>query len=532
MAASAIARAESCSVDEAIARLRDARPPSRRAVLRGAAVLGAGGLLPMAGCRRRGFAQNPGGARVVVVGGGLAGLSCLHTLAKKGIYAELYEAQDTVGGRVLTARGLFQGGAGLHTELGGQFIDSWHEATLALAEDLDLTLIDRETDLPLERTFFINGARYTETELAERLLPIAEAVDACYEVIQDDGETISYEVEAGASGYDNQSLAEFLSACDGDDVINRLIEAAYLSEYGLDLAEQSALNLILMLGTDPGALDLYGGSDERYMISGGNDLLATGLADRYGDRVHLGASLEAVIEGDDQTTLVFEDGTEVEADVVVLTLPFTVLRRLDLQVAMSDVKRRCINELGYGMNAKVLLPFSRRFWRDQGESGEVYTSLDIQSTWDSTQLQDGTLGVLTVHLGGARGVSVGNGTVEEQAALCLADLELVYPGCGDLAGADPRRQHWPSVPTALGSYACYKVGQYTSIGGAEGEPVGNIFFAGEHCSYDSQGYLNGAIETGQQAARDVASLLNGSRVRVVPRATRRLPRVGLTRPTW
>jgi monoamine oxidase len=60
---------------------------------------------------------------------------------------------------------------------------------------------------------------------------------------------------------------------------------------------------------------------------------------------------------------------------------------------------------------------------------------------------------------------------------------------------------WPTFPFTLGAYSCYKVGQWTTIAGAEIKPVGNLFFAGEHCSQDFQGYMNGAAETGKQVAK-------------------------------
>lgn len=520
-AASAVARTGVCP-EELLAR---ARGPSRRAVLRGAGVAAA--ALPLVGCRREGFASNPGRARVIVVGGGLAGLAALHRLAQGGIYAELYEALDYVGGRALSVEGLFYGGTEIITELGGQFVDSWHTETLDLASELGIDLLDRSLDAGLERVFYINGARRSESELVELLVPVASAVDACYDVIQDDGELISYEEASGATAYDNESLSAFLENTDADSVIKSVIGAAYLSEYGLDLGEQSALNLILMLGTDPGTLDLYGGSDERYLISGGSQRLATGLAERYDDRLHLGRGLDALVENHDGTyTLTLSDGSTVDADVVVMTLPFSVLRRLDLQITMSDVKRQCINELGYGTNSKVLLPFATRFWREGGESGELYTDLDIQSGWDDTQLQAGTQGVMTLHVGGAAGLALGTGTIASHASASLSDLEQIWPGCSSGAGQDPFIMAWPMVPTALGSYACYRVGQYTTIGGAEGEPAGNVYFAGEHCSYDCQGYLNGAVQSGQSAADDVIALLGAGRGRRAARATRRFPRPG------
>lgn len=530
LAAASAERAGICPAEHALPRTR--RPVSRRQVV--AALGGAGvgaGLLPLIGCRKTGFKANPGDARVVIVGGGLGGMAALHQLAKKGIYAELYESLPSVGGRVVSSKGLFYGAPKLVTELGGEFIDSGHAALLNLVDELGLPLLDREQDTPLPLTYYVNGARYSEADLLARMGTVAGAIDYSYTMIEDEGENLSYEDDAGALDLDNQSIAEFLTSCETDDVVYRVLESAYRSAYGLDLEEQSSLNLIFMLGTDPSQLELYGTSDERYSVEGGNAQIASSLFDLYEDRIFLGASLESIREASNGTyTLSFEDGAEVEADYVILTLPFTVLRRLNLQVEMSDVKRKCINELGYGTSSKLILPYAERFWTAAGESGEVFTDLYIQSTWDSSKLQDGNRGTITAHLGGQGGIDIGTGTIADQAALCAADLEEMYPGSSALAGDDPYRMHWPSVPTALGGYACYKVGQYTSIGGAEGEPVGRILFAGEHCSYEYQGYMNGAVETGVDAANELVAILEGEHSGLFgwrrARASRRFPRIG------
>lgn len=535
LAAASAERAGVLAGDAALDQLRRASSrcaPTRRRILAGMGATGAvaGGLLPLIGCGRDGFKSNPGNARVVIVGGGLAGMAALNQLAKKGIYAELYEALSTPGGRVVSGEGLFYGAPKLNTELGGEFIDSGHVEILDLVDELGLTLLDRQQDTPLDMVYFVDGARYTERDLLDRMGTVAGAIDYSYSSIEDEGENLSYEDDAGAFELDNQSIADFLTGCDADPVIYRVLESAYRSAYGLDLEDQSALNLIFMLGTDPAQLELYGTSDERYSISGGNAQICSLLADIYRDRVHFDAALESIKEASNGTyTLSFADGAEVEADYVILTLPFTVLRRLNLQFEMSDIKRTCINELGYGTSSKLIVPFSTRFWRDRGESGEIFTDLYMQSSWDSSAMQDGNRGTLTAHLGGQGGIDLGTGTVADQAALILADLDAMYEGSSALAGDDPQRVHWPSVETALGGYACYKVGQYTSIGGAEGEPVSRILFAGEHCSYECQGYMNGAVETGVGAANELAAELEGARKGLFSwrraRAARRFPRV-------
>jgi monoamine oxidase len=136
----------------------------------------------------------------------------------------------------------------------------------------------------------------------------------------------------------------------------------------------------------------------------------------------------------------------------------------------------------------------------------MFSDAQIQTGWDNTQLQAVKAGGFTVYQGGKKGIQLGTGTPESQAPKFVAQLEAMWPGCAKAYTGVARRMHWPDYPFSKGSYACYKVGQYTTIRGAEIKPVGNLFFAGEHCSAYFQGFMNGAAETGRMAADAVVKV--------------------------
>ena len=85
----------------------------------------------------------------------------------------------------------------------------------------------------------------------------------------------------------------------------------------------------------------------------------------------------------------------------------------------------------------------------------------------------------------------------------MAHLEAIFPGAAAAHTKQAARFHWPSSPLSLGSYACYKPGQYTTIAGAEREAVGGLHFAGEHTSLDFQGFMNGASESGERVTQEI-----------------------------
>jgi monoamine oxidase len=149
--------------------------------------------------------------------------------------------------------------------------------------------------------------------------------------------------------------------------------------------------------------------------------------------------------------------------------------------------------------------FSERPWRgDAGANGSVVTDLPFQLCWETSRLQEGRSGILTNFTGGAHGIAIGEDTAAEQARRFVGSLEGVFPGVAAArAGMREARFHWPSHPWTRGSYASYLPGQWTAIRGVEGAPVDQLYFAGEHCSPEAQGFMEGGCETGEAAAAAV-----------------------------
>jgi monoamine oxidase len=312
-----------------------------------------------------------------------------------------------------------------------------------------------------------------------------------------------------------------------------VLDVAYVTEYGLECGEQSALNFNFLIGTgdlsDASAFELFGESDERFKVVGGNQRVVDELALRLGPAIEKRHRLEAVRTSGTGYTLTFQtDGgaKDVEADIVVLAIPFTLLREVDLQVELSPLKRKTISELGYGMNAKVLVGFKDRPWETKKYSGAAYSDETYQLAWANSFLQAGVEGGLTLYSGGRLGLESGNGTAEEAAARLLTGIERTYPGTLARRNGKVSRFHWPTFPWTKASYACYRPGQWTTIAGSEGLPEGKLFFAGEHCSYDFQGYMNGAAQSGLDTARAIMSMLSGAPVDSGSRLEKSLLEVG------
>jgi len=195
----------------------------------------------------------------------------------------------------------------------------------------------------------------------------------------------------------------------------------------------------------------------------------------------------------------------VTADKVVLALPFSIVRRsVNVSKAgFSARKVQAINEQGMGTNSKLHLQFRRRHWNDLGSNGETFADTGYQNTWEVSRAQPGTPGILVDYTGGNIGASLGSGTPTSRAQQFLAQIEPVLPGLSQHWNGLATIDFWKGYEWTRGSYSFWKVGQYTAFAGIEGRQEGNAHFCGEHTSIDFQGFLNGAVETGERAAGEV-----------------------------
>ncbi|HKP96921.1 MAG TPA: FAD-dependent oxidoreductase [Fibrobacteria bacterium] len=475
---------------------------SRRDFVKGALALGAATLIP--GCKTS--SKSGTRPRIAIVGAGIAGLSAAHALAKGGIDADLYEAGARAGGRIMTLQNIVA--PGLFTEAGGEFIDTAHADMLALAREFGLEIQDAfgpGFSGLIESAWHFGGRMRSEAEVAQAVRELTAAIQADIGALPDG-------IRAGTGGLaaelDALSLEEYLDGRGVTGWLRSLLIAAYVSEFGLDAGRQSCLNLLTLvsLDTSAGKFRVYGESDERYRIAGGNQALTDALAGKYRARLRLDHRLEAVSAQGEGYKLSFQGpggAVEKPADAVILALPFTLLRAVDLRLELPAAKRKAIAELGYGTNSKLFLGFSSRPWRKAGYGGDFFTDDLIQCGWDHAKVQAGTAGGLTIFQGGSAGLALAAGGPAAQAAAMAGPLEAVFPGTKAARNGNVGAFHWPTYPLSLGSYACYLPGQWTSIAGEEAKPVGNLFFAGEHCSPDFQGYMNGGAATGREAAEAV-----------------------------
>ena len=297
----------------------------------------------------------------------------------------------------------------------------------------------------------------------------------------------------------------------------KLMQSNAVAEYGLDPSQQSALNFIYLLGWNgQNSLNPINGGDEKFSVHGGNDQLVTRMvAELPAGTVRTDHRLTAVRAlADGRVRLAFATGgatLEVTARRVVLALPFTTLRDVDLsQAGLRPVTRQAVAELGLGANAKLHLGMRRRPWVEQGYGGAVYTNVHGLPVRLGRHRRPGAArrgaqplprrepGERRLERPGVRRARGIPGAVLPRAG--RADLPRATAAYTGVA----YRDFWHANPWSRGAYTAQRPGQYTRVFGAGSTPEGSIHFAGEHTSTAFFGFLNGAVESGERAAKAIA----------------------------
>jgi monoamine oxidase len=502
----------------------------KRSGAAGALVAGGSMLLPRA-------ARGSTGQRIAIVGGGIAGLSAALTLADGGIACTVFESSNRLGGRMHSDSPLVVGGdnyfQGQVIEYCGEFIDSNHKTILAQIRRFNLTADDVLAAQPnaSTETYYFLGGYYSYTQASNDFQPVHNTLQGQVQATSYPTLYNSY-TQAGYN-FDHLSLYDWIEQYvpgGHGSRFGRLLDSAYNQEYGADTTDQSALNIIYLLGykAKPGNFQIYGASDERFHIHGGNQQLPETIASYVKSTglvtINTSARMNTIARNSDGTVSLTFDGSPKASvfDQVILCLSFSALRTLNYSKAGFDsLKQTAITQLGSGRNTKLALQFDSRYWNGSGpwgiSNGDIYTDIGFQNTWDSTRAQAGTNGILVNYTGGSvagaftpstpYSNAANNSQVTTYAQSFLKHLETVFPGI---------TPHWNGRatlstpfqdPNFYCSYSYWRVGQYTQFSGYEKAAQGPIHFAGEHCSQDFQGFMEGGASEGVRAANEILATL-------------------------
>jgi len=481
---------------------------SRREFIRNTAFISAGALLG----NKLFAADKSTKPTVAVIGAGGAGLMAAYVLRQHNIPFTVYEASERYGGRMYSVRDWID--TNVATDLGGEFVDEEHDDLRSLCKELHIELYDLRKDrLFYEKFFIVDGKRYSPANLRDALMPFADAINADIKSLPG---FPTYKNGDAFKQFDEITIIQYLDRLGMTGWLKKLVDVIYTAEYGMESSEQTAMNFLITIKPPvknaTGVYRIYGETHEIYKIKGGSQTVPDKLYEKVNASVKLKHELIAYNKtANDQYELTIKTvdrNIRATFDYIILCIPFTVLRTIKTNVQYPAIKQKAINELGYGNSSKIILGFNAKPWREHNESGLLYSDVVAHNIWDNGFAQQSTKGGLTFFSGGNLSHSIGQKDKEVLKDEMLAYAAKEFHIQREHFDGKYKKICWELSPFTKGGYSSYTINQWSTFGGAEIEPFENIFFAGEHTSLEFQGFMNGAIATGKQAALDIAARIN------------------------
>ena len=440
---------------------------------------------------------------VTIIGAGLAGLSAAYDLQRAGWRVTVLEARDRVGGRVYSVRSFSNG---LVAEAGGEFIEDSHSRMLALAQQFDLKLgrvgswqaQDGDWASFEGKSGPMSDANLWGTNLPSEIGKIWAALAELGKHVPDPSQP---QAAREAQRLDRQSTAEWLNALDAHPLAKNDFIQHIRAEYTTEPERHSLLDLAR------NAAMFYSTAERKsnWRVIGGNDLIPRALANTLPD-VRMNSVVTSISAMDDGVVTGYKTGNSyrtIASAFTILAVPLTTARLIRFDSPLPAAHQRMVHEISYGAVTKVMIQYRTRFWNDKNWNGRLTTDAPIVYTWHATSHIDSEDGIITAYTGGEPGAKLAALSDEERTRLAVAEIEKVFPGSSDLI-EHTATVAWPNEPFTRGSYMALAPGEVTAHWHTLFEPAGRLFFAGEHATV-YQGYMEGAVESGQRVAANIIS---------------------------
>lgn len=488
--------------------------------------------------------QSGSGKRVLVLGAGMSGLAAAFTLAQKGIDVTVLEARGRVGGKVFTMRDGLE--TGLHAEAGALLIPGTHARTLFYVDMLGLELCNMSLYGP--PAIYLQGVLVPNPGKASAKWPVklkkAEQKLGAFGMWEKYFASFADEVgdpklptwpSKKIARYDQKTLAEFLRERGASDGALEIMCLGPNGAWGDGFAVGSALMWLRDLAMSPESLIWWAmlpvatpanaliaqeqrtvvdpQPDGLYFLKNGTDGLPNKLSQRpeLADRIKTDSPVVAIQADEDSITAICETAAGTQrytADYCICTIPFSVLRGMDVLMPLTRPKRRAIDQLQYTSLTRTWIQTKSPTWNEQGLPGLTFTDLSVMFVAAANQYQNTTKGLLDVYVTGRNARMLMAKDRDDRITRTLEGLDEICPGLS--TGFEAAVSHcWDEDPWARGAYPWGQPGDVTTLYPQVAPPEGRLHFAGEHASL-IPGWMDGAISSGERAANEIIAALAGS----------------------
>ncbi len=450
---------------------------SRREFLKQAALATAATAIPLKSFNLNFISKK----KVVVIGAGFAGLAAALKLKDNGYDVTIIEARKRTGGRVFSYRP--DADPSLVIELGAEWIGASHQRVLDLCKKYGIEVEDNTfRDRLIYYDKFYNAGEWDfSPEWNEKFDRIIEDYGKMGEREKKELDKIDwwrFLVNNGISERD-LDVREYADSTDFGESIRFVSAYAALAEY----AESSPNN------------------EMDFKAKGGNSLIIDGMANDFGiANIKLDTAVTSV-KSSDKIIVTCNDGSTYDCDYLICTAPTYSLMKINWEPALPSDKRDALNSLQYARINKCATVFSKRFWEEEGYS--ILTDTFAHYFYHATKNQKNDNGVLISYSIGDKADMFSRMGKPQRIATILMSLMQLPDSVSDLV-KDNVNYYWGKDEFTKGAYALYGKGQWFDVMPRLKEKAGNIYFAGEHLA-DWQGFMEGAVNSGEEAAENILS---------------------------